>query len=42
MMIGDWDEAIEVSSNVLMKDPENLIAMKVILYHSLAREGNVD
>ena len=41
-MIGDWDQSFETAQRVLQFEENNLIALKIQVFHHLAREGNID
>jgi hypothetical protein len=41
MKIGDWEQSLEMANEVLKIQNNEIIANKIVLFHLLAREGNV-
>ena len=41
-MIGDWDQSFETAQKLFQIDPDNIIALKSIMFYYLLREGNIE
>ena len=41
MMIGDWDQSLDIFNKILYSEPKNIFALKAFAFHKLAREGNI-
>jgi len=42
MLIGDWDSYNDTVSNILDRENDNILALKMMTFYIIAREGNID
>jgi tetratricopeptide repeat protein 21B len=40
MMIGDWEQAIEVAQNIVLEDGNSILAHQILIFNQLARVGS--
>ena len=42
MIIGDWEPSLELTQKILSIEKANIPSLKMLIFHLLAREGNLD